>query len=116
MARAMLRNTPILVFDEATANVDQETDSLIQKTLRSARFAQTTIIAVAHRLDTILDYDLIVVLDKGKVMESGSPKELLENDQGIFPSMVGAKEENDNKNLLTKFINVIIINMNGIIQ
>ena len=96
MARAMLRNTPILVFDEATANVDQETDSLIQKTLRSPRFDSTTIIAVAHRLDTILDYDLIVVLDKGKVMESGSPKELLENDQGIFAQIIGANGETIN--------------------
>ena len=87
LARAILRNTPVLVLDEATANVDPATDALIQATLRSARFASTTILTVAHRLNTVIDYDWIVVLDKGAVVQSGPPSVLLQNPDGLFAQM-----------------------------
>ena len=97
LARAILRNAPILVLDEATANVDPDTDALIQKTLSGPRFALTTILAVAHRLNTILDYDFLIVLDKGSIVESGSPRELLQTEQSLFASI---KSEG---NFLSKF-------------
>lgn len=75
----------ILVLDEATANVDVETDALIQKTMKT-EFADCTILAVAHRLHTIIDYDKVLVLDKGRVAEFGSPNELLNISDGIFSS------------------------------
>ena len=75
------------VLDEATANVDQVTDSLLQQTLRE-RFSTATIIAIAHRIDTIIDYDKILVLGNGKLLEYGSPYALLENPKGQFTSMV----------------------------
>lgn len=77
------------MLDEATANVDQTTDNLIQQTLRE-RFSSATIIAIAHRLDTIIDYDKILVLGDGKLLEYGTPKELLENSGGHFSSMVAS--------------------------
>ncbi len=71
------------MLDEATANVDVETDALIQRTMRT-QFADRTIIAVAHRLHTVIDCDRVLVLDKGRVAEFGSPKQLLANPNGIF--------------------------------
>ncbi|KAF1855160.1 hypothetical protein Lal_00002494 [Lupinus albus] len=73
----------ILVLDEATAAVDVETDAMLQSTLRSPLFANRTIITVAHRLNTILDSDRVVVLDKGEVVEFDSPAELFKK-QGVF--------------------------------
>lgn len=73
-------------MDEATAAVDFETDSLIQKTIRE-QFANVTVLTIAHRIHTILDYDKILVLDKGMVAEFDSPANLLKNPNGIFYSM-----------------------------
>lgn len=78
LGRAVLRKSKILVLDEATAAVDLETDSLIQTTIRD-EFSQSTVITIAHRLHTIMDSDKIMVLDKGKIVEYGSPEELLSN-------------------------------------
>ena len=86
LARALLRRSKILLLDEATAAVDLETDELIQATIRK-EFADCTILTIAHRLNTILDYDRILVLDRGIVAEYDSPKALLENKQSIFYSM-----------------------------
>ena len=72
----MLTPSNILVLDEATAAVDVETDRMLQATLRSELFAHRTIITVAHRLNTILDSDRIVVLDKGEVALEGTAAEL----------------------------------------
>ncbi|XP_053207952.1 ATP-binding cassette sub-family C member 3-like isoform X2 [Panonychus citri] len=91
LTRALLRKTKILVLDEATAAVDVETDELIQKTIRT-EFADCTIITIAHRLNTIMDYDRILVLDQGKIKEFDSPSNLLANDKSVFYSMV--KESN----------------------
>ncbi|XP_003738712.1 canalicular multispecific organic anion transporter 1, partial [Galendromus occidentalis] len=86
LARALLRNSKILILDEATAAVDLETDALIQKTIRHD-FGGSTVITIAHRLHTIMDYDKIVVLDQGEIREVGSPRELLQDPDGVFSSM-----------------------------
>jgi ABC-type multidrug transport system fused ATPase/permease subunit len=76
LARAMLRPGNILVLDEATSNVDWGTDEVMQRVIRE-EFANKTIITVAHRLRTILDSDLVVVLGEGRILEAGHPGELL---------------------------------------
>jgi len=86
LARALLRRSKILVLDEATASVDLETDELIQSTIRR-EFDDTTIITIAHRLNTIMDYDKILVLDQGKLREFASPDELLKDKNSIFYDM-----------------------------
>jgi ATP-binding cassette subfamily B protein len=78
IARAVLKNAPILVLDEATSSVDNETEEALQKSLAVISKGRTTII-IAHRLSTIRHSDSIMVLDEGKVVESGSHDELLEN-------------------------------------
>uniref|UniRef100_A0AAN0IJK2 ABC transporter domain-containing protein n=2 Tax=Amphimedon queenslandica TaxID=400682 RepID=A0AAN0IJK2_AMPQE len=85
LARALLRKTKILVLDEATAAVDLETDDLIQKTIRK-EFAGCTVLTIAHRLNTIMDYDKIMVLDAGRISEFDSPNVLLER-RGLFYGM-----------------------------
>ncbi|KAL4991982.1 P-loop containing nucleoside triphosphate hydrolase protein [Aspergillus falconensis] len=77
LARALLTPSNILVLDEATAAVDVETDALLQRTLRSNIFQDRTIITIAHRINTIIDSDRIVVLDKGRVAEFDSPAALI---------------------------------------
>ena len=72
-------------MDEATANVDVETDALIQKTVRE-EFESCTLIAIAHRLHTIIDADQVVVMDRGTAAESGRPADLLSNPDGVFSS------------------------------
>ncbi|KAI0833082.1 P-loop containing nucleoside triphosphate hydrolase protein [Hypoxylon sp. FL0890] len=84
LARAMLKNPKVLVMDEATASIDYATDSKIQETIRDLK---STIITIAHRLATIVDYDKVLVLDHGEVMEYGHPHELLQNETGSFRSM-----------------------------
>lgn len=88
LARAMLTPSNILVLDEATAAVDIETDAMLQATLRSPLFANRTIITVAHRLNTIMDSDRVVVLDKGEVVEYDTPANLLKQENGIFLGLV----------------------------
>ncbi|CAJ0967195.1 unnamed protein product [Ranitomeya imitator] len=90
LARALLRKTKILVLDEATAAVDLETDELIQSTIRE-EFKDSTVITIAHRLNTIMDYTRIVVFDKGEIVEFDTPSRLLEN-KGLFYFM--AKDAN----------------------
>ncbi|ROT62916.1 hypothetical protein C7M84_019209 [Penaeus vannamei] len=86
LARALLRQSRILVLDEATAAVDVETDDLIQETIRS-QFANRTILTIAHRLNTIMDSDRVMVLDKGKIAEFSDPASLLANKKSIFYGM-----------------------------
>jgi len=86
LARALLRKTKILILDEATAAVDLETDDLIQATIRK-EFKDCTVLTIAHRLNTIMDYDRIMVLDKGIIAEFDSPGQLLEASDSIFHSM-----------------------------
>ena len=86
LARALLKKTKVLVLDEATAAVDLETDDLIQGTIRE-EFKDSTVLTIAHRLNTIMDYDRIMVLDNGHIAEFESVKELLKKEDGIFYSM-----------------------------
>uniref|UniRef100_A0A8C3AGT5 Multidrug resistance-associated protein 1 n=1 Tax=Cyclopterus lumpus TaxID=8103 RepID=A0A8C3AGT5_CYCLU len=85
LARALLRKTKILVLDEATAAVDMETDNLIQSTIRS-QFEDCTVLTIAHRLNTIMDYTRVLVLDKGEMAEFDSPSNLLAQ-RGAFYKM-----------------------------
>uniref|UniRef100_A0A8B9LNS1 Multidrug resistance-associated protein 1 n=1 Tax=Astyanax mexicanus TaxID=7994 RepID=A0A8B9LNS1_ASTMX len=85
LARALLRKTKILVLDEATAAVDLETDNLIQSTIRT-QFEDCTVLTIAHRLNTIMDYTRVLVLDKGKMAEFDSPASLIAK-KGIFYKM-----------------------------
>ncbi|KAF1813528.1 multidrug resistance-associated protein 1 [Eremomyces bilateralis CBS 781.70] len=91
LARALLTPSNILVLDEATAAVDVETDQMLQTTLRSNTFKDRTIITIAHRINTILDSDRIVVLDQGRVAEFDTPSELVRQ-KGLFYELV--KEAN----------------------
>ncbi|CAD0199749.1 unnamed protein product [Chrysodeixis includens] len=86
LARALLRKTPLLVLDEATAAVDLETDELIQKTIRT-EFANCTVLTIAHRLNTIMDSTKVMVLDKGQLVEYAPPEQLLQDKNSIFYSM-----------------------------
>nr|QST14986.1 ABCC1-2 protein [Diaphanosoma celebensis] len=86
LARALLRKTKVLVLDEATAAVDLETDDLIQATIRK-EFKECTVVTIAHRLNTILDSNRVMVLDKGEIREFASPTDLLANKQSIFYGM-----------------------------
>ncbi|XP_025062209.1 multidrug resistance-associated protein 1 isoform X4 [Alligator sinensis] len=85
LARALLRKSKVLVLDEATAAVDLETDDLIQSTIRT-QFEGCTVLTIAHRLNTIMDYTRVIVLDKGEVAECDSPANLLQK-KGIFYNM-----------------------------
>ncbi|KAF6215602.1 hypothetical protein GE061_010358 [Apolygus lucorum] len=87
LARAVLKNRNIIVLDEATASVDPETDAQIQKTIRK-RFARCTVLTIAHRLNTIMDSDRILVMEAGRAVELDTPHNLLENKDGYFYSLV----------------------------
>lgn len=77
LARAIIRQSPILVLDEATSNVDAETDAAMQALLRS-EFKHQTIISVVHKLQSVLDFDRVILLENGRIVESGNPRELLD--------------------------------------
>lgn len=93
LARALLRkNNKFLVLDEATSNVDMRTDDLIQNILKT-KFKESTILTIAHRLNTIADYDKIIVMHRGRVMEIGAPYELILKG-GMFCDMVNHTGKN----------------------
>jgi len=83
LARAMLRPSTVLVLDEATSSVDAKTDELMQRIIRE-KFSAHTIIAVAHKLDSILDYDKVALLHEGRIVEFDSPYELLSQPKSAF--------------------------------
>ncbi|KAH8382740.1 hypothetical protein KR009_005071, partial [Drosophila setifemur] len=100
LARAILRENRVLVMDEATANVDPQTDALIQATIRS-KFRDCTVLTIAHRLNTIMDSDRVLVMDAGRLVEFGSPYELLTaTESKIFHGMVLETGQNSFDNLL----------------
>jgi ABC-type multidrug transport system fused ATPase/permease subunit len=94
LARALLIPSSILVLDEATAAVDVETDEIVQKTIRR-EFKDRTILTIAHRLNTIMDSDKIIVLEKGEVKEFDTPENLLKQKDGLFYSLVNAHDYED---------------------
>ncbi|XP_063685261.1 ATP-binding cassette sub-family C member 4-like [Bolinopsis microptera] len=87
LARALLKDNKFLVIDEATANVDERTDQLIQQTLRQ-EFSKCTVLTIAHRINTIIDSDRIMVIDEGKLAEFDHPALLLNRPESIFYDLV----------------------------
>eukprot|EP00467_Chlorarachnion_reptans_P022155 CAMPEP_0114497420 /NCGR_PEP_ID=MMETSP0109-20121206/6317_1 /TAXON_ID=29199 /ORGANISM="Chlorarachnion reptans, Strain CCCM449" /LENGTH=1397 /DNA_ID=CAMNT_0001674805 /DNA_START=146 /DNA_END=4339 /DNA_ORIENTATION=+ len=96
VARALLVKSKVLIMDEATASVDYVTDAKIQKVLRE-EFAECTILTIAHRIQTILDYDLILALEKGKVAEFGKPGELLKDKESYFSQLLTEEQKEERK-------------------
>lgn len=87
LARAILANRKIICIDEATASVDFETDSFIQETIRN-KFKNVTVLTIAHRINTIFDYDRILVMNSGKVAEFDTVSTLLANKNSMFANLV----------------------------
>mmetsp|Transcript_5499 Transcript_5499/g.15912 ORF Transcript_5499/g.15912 Transcript_5499/m.15912 type:complete len:206 (+) Transcript_5499:4129-4746(+) len=99
LARALLSQPKVLVLDEATASIDGETDAFIQKMLRT-RFPNTTLVTIAHRLNTIMDYDCVLVMDAGRVAEFDAPAKLLaDGNEGIFSQLVDSTGAESSKAL-----------------
>ncbi|CAG8740969.1 9300_t:CDS:10, partial [Gigaspora margarita] len=86
MARALVRHSKLIIMDEATASIDFQTDQLIQTTIRE-EFKDNTVITIAHRLRTVADYDRILVMDAGNVVEFDIPYRLMQNPDGLFREM-----------------------------
>ncbi|XP_033099970.1 multidrug resistance-associated protein 4-like [Anneissia japonica] len=99
LARAMLRNARILIVDEATANVDIKTDTLIQAKIRQ-RFKHCTVLTIAHRLKTIMDSDRILILEQGKCVEFDEPFVLLQKRDGFLAQMVAESGQTEAAKLL----------------
>ncbi|KAJ1567639.1 hypothetical protein HK096_009230 [Nowakowskiella sp. JEL0078] len=85
LGRALLQSNKVVILDEATASVDYRTDANIQKVIRNELIG--TILTIAHRLRTVIDYDRIMVLEKGNIVEFDTPRKLLEKDVGVFKTM-----------------------------
>ncbi|KAL2352475.1 P-loop containing nucleoside triphosphate hydrolase protein [Cryomyces antarcticus] len=88
LARAMLMEGNIVVLDECTGGVDIATEELIQQILRRPPFSDRTIIAIAHRLDTILDFDRVVVMNAGRIVENDNPRILIKTEGSLFRALV----------------------------
>ncbi|KAH9939277.1 uncharacterized protein BXZ73DRAFT_76000 [Epithele typhae] len=96
LARAIVRQSKLLILDEATSAIDYETDEIIQQSLRQELGSDVTLLTIAHRLQTIMDADKILVLDAGNIVEFGAPTELLKNEKGTLRALVdesGDKEK-----------------------
>ncbi|KAJ3564973.1 hypothetical protein NP233_g7938 [Leucocoprinus birnbaumii] len=97
LARAIVRGSKLLILDEATSAIDHKTDTAIQTSLRHELGRDTTVITIAHRLQTIMDADKIMVLDAGRIVEFDSPINLLRNENGLLHSLV--EESGDKQHL-----------------
>ncbi|XP_071395776.1 ATP-binding cassette sub-family C member 8-like, partial [Centroberyx affinis] len=89
LARAFVRKSSILIMDEATASIDMATESILQKVVMTA-FADRTVVTIAHRVHTILNADLVIVMKRGIILEYDRPQALLEKDDSVFASFVRA--------------------------
>ncbi|KAJ7034289.1 P-loop containing nucleoside triphosphate hydrolase protein [Mycena alexandri] len=96
LARAIVRDSKLLILDEATSAIDYKTDSVIQTSLRNELKSDVTVITVAHRLQTILDSDKIMVLDGGRIAEFDAPRVLLKNPKGKLRALVDESGDKDN--------------------
>ncbi|NXH43271.1 MRP7 protein, partial [Dicaeum eximium] len=92
LARALLTQAKVLCIDEATASVDQKTDQLLQQTIRQ-RFADKTVLTIAHRLNTILDSDRVLVMQAGRVAELDSPARLSQKDGSLFQRLLHSRQQ-----------------------
>ncbi|NXK85455.1 MRP7 protein, partial [Formicarius rufipectus] len=92
LARALLTQAKVLCIDEATASVDQKTDQLLQQTIRQ-RFADKTVLTIAHRLNTILDSDRVLVMQAGRVAELDSPTRLSQKDGSLFQRLLHSQQQ-----------------------
>ncbi|RXK39910.1 hypothetical protein M231_02844 [Tremella mesenterica] len=100
LAKALLKKSKILVMDEATSSVDFEMDAKITRTIKEC-FTETTMLVIAHRLATIMNYDRVAVLDKGKVLEYGRPADLLKDPTSAFAALCMAQGEEEFSRLST---------------
>ena len=91
LARALVQKSKIIIMDEATANVDFMTDRQIQEVIRD-KFKDSTVITIAHRLNTIMDYDKVLVLDGGRVVEFDKPDVLMRKG-GLFAEMIRSQKQ-----------------------
>lgn len=107
LARALLKNSQIVLLDEATASVDIDTDLILQRMIRYVSFSlrgahcsyfstqlnNCTVLTIAHRINTIIDYDKILVLDGGRMLEFDSPYNLVQREDSVFMTMIKATED-----------------------
>lgn len=91
LARAMVKRSSVLIMDEAGSSVDADTDELMQKVLHE-EFKACTIVAIVHKLHTVLDFDRVVLLDNGRIVETGRPRELLKQATSLFKELYDSKE------------------------
>lgn len=101
LARSLLRSPKVILLDEATASIDYKSDAIIQKTIRD-EFSGSTILTIAHRLRSIIDYDKILVMDAGRVVEYDDPYVLIANKESLFYSMCENSGELDALTKLAK--------------
>ncbi|KAH8978589.1 hypothetical protein EDB92DRAFT_2056103 [Lactarius akahatsu] len=104
LARAIVRGSKLLILDEATSAIDYKTDTIIQTSIRTELKGDVTLITVAHRLQTIIDADKVMVLDAGRIVEFDKPSELLKMENGRFRSLV---DESGDKDLLYLMVSSI---------
>ena len=90
--KTIIKNPTILILDEATSALDSESERLVQEALEELMKGRTSII-IAHRLSTIREADRIIVMEKGKLIESGTHKELMENEEGLYRYLSGLQFE-----------------------
>ena len=101
ICRALVKPCRILLVDEATSSVDGKTDAIIQKIIRE-RFKDKTVLTIAHRLDTIMDSDRIIVMEDGVLKEFDKPDTLLKNEQSLFSNMVKKNDKSKTTNMLNE--------------